>query len=263
MGHSLQNWITAVFLPTKDLKASIEWYGELLNIPVKPEPDSSGIHVFRMEHNGTGLLLDANIYGFPPMAMYDSQDIEADYAFVKAQGYRIIFDLFKNEWVAYFNFLDLGGNNIMACWSPERAGDVKPARAADDRHPIRRHVSRVFAHVADLKSAVAWYSDSLGRPLDPPDATRATYTIGMRQGADLLLDTGALGGLEPVRFEKLNLAQRVHPILSLEAADLEKARQHVKGVGGEIVRDIETREGVSHFLISDPNGNVLMAAKPI
>lgn len=247
MTHPIRPFIPTVFLPVSNLKRSIEWYCSLLNMPLQPKHDGGGIYFFGMQ--GTDLILDSNMWGFPPMTMFDSTDIDAAYAFCREQQYPFVTELFRYPNVAHFS---VGSNMVCQC---ERA------YVTDMPHPLLPSIARVLVHTGQAGITVKWFETFLDATAEPDPGTEGLRRIRMERGADLLFDPGTLSRTEPVRFERLQLDLRVSPAFLIESPDVEAALAYVRDKGAELVSGIETRHGVTGFQFKDLDGNGIMVAQ--
>jgi hypothetical protein len=122
MSHPIKPFMSTIFIPVSDLKRSIEWYCELLELPVLPEHDGGGIYYFTLE--GTDIILDSNMWGFPPMIMFDTSDIDAAHEFCLNQAYPGMGEFYRFEGVAHFSVL---GNMICQSYNETTLAHHNPA----------------------------------------------------------------------------------------------------------------------------------------
>ncbi|MFS0552912.1 VOC family protein [Brevibacillus sp. 179-C9.3 HS] len=107
--------IGAIFVAVSDIERARDWYCHLLGIPADGEIMFGHIYCIPLQ-SGLTLVLDSKI--FPkrivddaPMFHFNTQDIEASYAFLKENGIEVVGPIQHGHW---FNFRDPDGNLIMA-----------------------------------------------------------------------------------------------------------------------------------------------------
>lgn len=109
------NQIGAVFIPVKDIEKSKQWYCHLLGLKLESEVLFG--HLFVIPMKGPNLVLDSKIHAPEsilniPSFHLNTEDIDAAYDYVKANGGEILTDIENDHW---FNFKDPDGNVIMVC----------------------------------------------------------------------------------------------------------------------------------------------------
>lgn len=258
MSHPIKPFMPSVFVPVSDLKRSIEWCCELLELPMQPKQNGGGIYYFTLE--GTDIILDSNMWGFPPMIMFDTSDIDAAHEFCLNQQYSGIGELFRYEGaVAHFCVL-----NNMLCQSFDENTLVHRNPALDHSkimHPLLQRISRVIIHADQLKGLEGWYETFLGKAAEPDSKIDGLNSIFMSHGAHLLIDNNQLCHTDKVHFDRLQLDLRVNPIAIIDTPDLEAALSYVQSKGAVIAGGIEHRLGLSFFTFYDPDGNGLMVCQ--
>lgn len=247
MTHPILSYMPAVFIPVSDLKRSIEWYSNLLERQVQPKQDGGGIYYFDLD--GTDLILDSNMWGFPPMIMFDTQNIDAAYEYCKGQHYPAMSELHRYPNVAYFN---VQGN--MICQA-----ERKPMSAeSQDVHPLLKRISRILVHADQLQVSEKWYETFLQKVPQSDPVVEELNSIHMDRGAHLLIDDNRLCQTESQYYDRLQLDLRVNPIAIIETSDIEAALVYVQSKGAELRSGIEQRLGLTCFTFYDLDGNGLM-----
>jgi catechol 2,3-dioxygenase-like lactoylglutathione lyase family enzyme len=250
MSHPVLLYMPAVFIPVSDLKRSIEWYSSLLEQPVQPKQDGGGIYYFDLDN--TDIILDSNMWGFPPMIMFDTQDIDAAYEFCQDQRYLAMGHLQRFPDVAFFNVF---GN--MIC----QAGRRPVSEQTNPVHPLLQRISRVLVHADALAESEGWYETFLQKSPTPDPTFEGLPYVCMNRGAHLLIDDNRFAQTEKVRYDRLQLDLRVNPVFIIETPDVEEALLHVRNKGATIKTGIENRFGVSFFTFYDPDDNGLMVCQ--
>lgn len=250
MSHPILPYMPVVFIPVKDLKLSIEWYSELLELLVQPKQDGGGIYYFDLDD--TDIILDSNIWGAPPMIMFDTNNIDAAHDFCINEQYPVISELQRFPNVAFFNVY---GN--MICHAARSPQTSKPKAA----HPLLQRVCRVFAHADYQAETEQWYERFLQRSAEPDRSIEGGIAIRMERGADLLIDDNRLANTDKVHFDRLQLDLRVNPILMIETPNIKRSLEYVKSKGAVVKGDIESRFGLTYFTFYDPDGNGLMVCQ--
>jgi hypothetical protein len=250
MSHPILPYIPAVFIPVSDLKRSIEWYSSLLEQPVQPKQDGGGIYYFDLDD--TDIILDSNMWGFPPMIMFDTQDIDAAHEFCQDQRYPVMGALQRFPDVAFFNVF---GN--MICQAGRRPVSDQPKPV----HPLLKRISRVIVHADALGESEGWYEVFLQKSPTPDPFFEGLSSVCMNRGAHLLIDDNRFAQTEKVRYDRLQLDLRVNPVFIIETPDVEEALLHVRNKGAKVKTGIENRLGVSFFTFYDPDDNGLMVCQ--
>lgn len=246
MSHPINAFMPAVFVPVQDLKRSIEWYANLFQRPIVPQPDQDthGIYIFVLE--GTEIILEGNSWGSPPTIMFDTDDIHAAHQFCESKPHTVLTDTFEDEYISVFNI-----NSHMICKAKRDLGlkENRPANA------FLRKISSILVHTDDTDDTTAWYEAFVGKSAGPDPRFREIPAIQMDRGPHLLIDDNRLSQSSTKYFEKLQVEARINPIMILESPDLEAALTHVRSAGGLVKEGIETRLGVPCFQFQDPDGN--------
>ena len=118
---------------------------------------------------------------------------------------------------------------------------------------IQNRVDTVFIHVSDLKSSVRWYCDLFGIEQIPVEKLSGhIYTLNMGEGRPgITFDDHSQD--EGYHFIPSNQA-----LMNFSTADIHKAYEHVKEIGGEMITEIITHPDLEEFSFKDPDGNILM-----
>ena len=118
MTTPIRNMVKALFVHVDDLDKATEWYSTLLGQPILPERKGGPVYFFELE-GGTHLILDSNVNNpkgaLRPAAMFDTEDIDAAFSFLQAQGATILTEVQRYPDVCFFNFQDPQGNVAMVC----------------------------------------------------------------------------------------------------------------------------------------------------
>lgn len=124
MAHPITPKLAAVFVHVSDLPRAIDFYTKLLDRPYDPKADfGNGIYMIQLD-NDVDLLLDASHaeqsgpkpnFAMHATCMFATQDIDAAYQRLQAQGVEIVTELYRDPSVAFFNFKDPDGNIQMIC----------------------------------------------------------------------------------------------------------------------------------------------------
>jgi hypothetical protein len=252
MTHSILPFMPAVFVPVSDLKRSTEWYAELLNRQIVPQPgqEDHGIYIFDFE--GTQIILDSNTWGSPPTIMFDSDDIDASHAFCEGQPHVTLTDVYRDDYLSVFNM-----NAHMICQA-KRDLELNLAKPAD---ALLGKMSHIIVHADNLEEAIVWYEALVARSVASNKQFGELPCIRMDRGAHLLIDDNRLCQSPRVFYDKLQMDMRVNPIAIIESPDLSAALDHVLSKGAVAPKGIETRLGVRFFVFQDLDGNGLMVCE--
>lgn len=252
MSHPILPFMPAVFVPVRDLKRATEWYADLLERQIVPQPGQQDHGIYIFDFDGTEIILDSNSWGSPPMIMFDTDDADAAHAFCENHPHTLITDVFHDEFVSVFNI-----NSHMVCKANRDLGLQKSKPA----HPLLSRISRIVMHADSLPDTIRWYEAFLARNSEPDLQFGELPSIRMDRGAHLLIDDNRLSQSPRVFFEKLQLDLRVNPIVIIESPDLPAALDHVRSKGAIADKGIESRLGVRFFIFHDPDGNGLMVCE--
>mgnify|MGYP001283795702 FL=1 len=107
--------VGAIFLPVQDINKARDWYCDLLNLPA--DGDILHGHLYILPLEGVNVILDSKIYNGnntfqAPAFHFNTKDIEAAYAYMKAKQINLTSDIENGHW---FNFKDPDGNHLMIC----------------------------------------------------------------------------------------------------------------------------------------------------
>jgi len=201
---------------------------------------------------GTDIILDSNIWGFPPTIMFDTRSIDESRAFCDTLTRGFMTDVMRFEDVSFFNI-----NANMVCQAhrlpePEASGPV---------HPLLHRIVRVVVHADDMRETVGWYETFLQRRTETVPWTGELPYIRMDRGAHVLIDDNRLSQTPRVRYDRLQLDFRVNPIAVIESGDIEAAQAYVRSKGAQVPAGLESRLGVRFFTFYDPDGNGLMVCE--
>lgn len=109
------NQVGAIFIPVLNIEKARDWYCDLLNLPA--DGDILHGHLYILPLEGVNVILDSKIYDGnntfrSPAFHFNTKDIEAAYAYMKAKQINLTSDIENGHW---FNFKDLDGNHLMIC----------------------------------------------------------------------------------------------------------------------------------------------------
>jgi predicted enzyme related to lactoylglutathione lyase len=124
MPNPISSQLASVFIHVRDLPRARDFYSLLLEIPYDPKNAfGDTIYVIPLA-NGTDLVLDANNsqqiapdnpFTLHATCMFPTEDMDAAYAWLQAQGTEIVTEIFRDPAVSFFNFKDPDGNIQMIC----------------------------------------------------------------------------------------------------------------------------------------------------
>lgn len=118
----IKNQMNGIFVHVSNLKKSVQWYADILDLDVDLEKVNSP--VYNIPVNGTtSLTLDdhtfdptfEHIVSPSPLFNFFAPDIEAAYTSIKMKEVDIVREIEWVEQTAWFNIKDPDGNVIMIC----------------------------------------------------------------------------------------------------------------------------------------------------
>ncbi|SFL74659.1 Catechol 2,3-dioxygenase [Paenibacillus sp. 1_12] len=115
----ITNRIGAVFIHVTDMPKAIQWYSELLGLPIHSDSHEGTIYSLQME-GGSDLLLDSNrrehtSYMTKTQLFFETKSLSESYQFVKEKGIEIVTEIEVHENISFFTFKDPDGNILMIC----------------------------------------------------------------------------------------------------------------------------------------------------
>ncbi|WP_339302919.1 VOC family protein [Paenibacillus sp. FSL R5-0519] len=115
----ITNQIGAIFLHVSDMERSIQWYNDLLGLPVHSSGHEGTIYSLDMI-GGSALLLDSNMKNIEnknnkTQFFFDTKNLVESYNFIKEKGIEIVTEIEVHEAISFFTFKDLDGNILMIC----------------------------------------------------------------------------------------------------------------------------------------------------
>ncbi|WP_163581490.1 VOC family protein [Gracilibacillus saliphilus] len=113
--NPLNNRITAVFIPVKNIEKARDWYCDLLD--KEPHDDFPGGHLYVLELDGLNVVLDSKIYREEtilktPAFHFNTDNIEVAYQYMESKGVELLSTI---QFGHFFTFKDLDGNHMMVC----------------------------------------------------------------------------------------------------------------------------------------------------
>lgn len=236
-----------VMLHVNDLQRSVDWYADLLQIPVPTVSEEANSHLFTME-NGVDLQLIHNEGQKQPICMLKADDIETVYDEARQSGVVIVEELHKSERPHFFTVEDSEGNVLMICqpgYENNEGAHGNASLPSNAAHSIANHISSIVVPVTDLKRATEWYSRLLGKPIIPERQDGGPiYWFDMPNGTGILLDDN-----------RNNQDLGTFPTFMLKTDHIRSAFHFVQSKGINIVRDIQFDH---YFMIEDIEGNTMM-----
>jgi predicted enzyme related to lactoylglutathione lyase len=117
MPSPIRNQIGAVFIPVSDVSRAIQWYSQLLGLPLRETSHEGKIYDLPMSGD-TALILDAHkpvANSSQPLFFFWTDDIHAAYTFLKASGIALISEPEDIGSVSTLIFKDPDNNLLMVC----------------------------------------------------------------------------------------------------------------------------------------------------
>lgn len=113
------NQIGAIFLHVSNMNRSIQWYSDLLGLPVHTSSHEGTIYSLDM-NGGTALLLDSNMNNIENVNnktqfFFETKNLVDSYSFIKEKSIEIVTEIEVHDDISFFTFKDLDGNILMAC----------------------------------------------------------------------------------------------------------------------------------------------------
>ncbi|WP_256761280.1 VOC family protein [Cohnella sp. WQ 127256] len=115
----ISNRIGAVFLHVSNMQHAIQWYSELLGLPVQSASHEGTIYVLPME-GGLDLLIDSNMNDHKnnnnkTHFFFETKNLNESYKFIKNKGIEIVTEIEVHDDISFFTFRDPDGNVLMIC----------------------------------------------------------------------------------------------------------------------------------------------------
>jgi catechol 2,3-dioxygenase-like lactoylglutathione lyase family enzyme len=177
MNNPIQNKISSVFLHVRSVERSANWYHRLFGFPER-KSTYDAIHSLRMSEDSPGLILDQLTTKFNrserPLFMFHSNDVRADYRYVKSLGIEVVWNIEDHGDMAFFTFRDPDGNLLMVCGEPGE--NLTDDRLEESREPL-----------PSVLAGDSW------------KAWSATVTATVRQSMDGILLQGRIESSQPCR----------------------------------------------------------------
>lgn len=250
----LNNQIASLFVHVTDLRRAVEWYSQLLGLPLMEERLNGG-PVYWFDFPGTGLVLDSNRNNrqnpewredMKPMFMLSVTDIDQAYVYIREKA-EVFSEPHRHGNMAYFCFRDIEGHAIMACWSADGGHeDNLPVTNS----PISIRISGTFVDVKNMSKASSWYTDLLGLPLDEQMVTQSIYTVPVTRGSALLLDHNRHLKQEPFSIRCM-----------FDTDNIQAAYDYAVGCEMTFHGQLEQHDEVSFLVLKDPDGNLIMVSQ--
>ncbi len=118
MKSPIINTIGAVFIPVSNMTRAIEWYSDLLDLPLLETSHEGTIYDLPMAGD-TALILDANekevTNSSQPLFFFMTEDMAASYAFLNDKQIEIIGQVEAIGSVSFLTFKDPDNNLLMVC----------------------------------------------------------------------------------------------------------------------------------------------------
>lgn len=115
----ITNRIGAVFLHVTDMPKAIQWYSELLGLPIHSDSHEGTIYSLHMD-GGSDLLLDSNrrddsSQNNKTQLFFETKKLMESYQFVKEKGIEVVTEIEEHDNISFFTFKDPDGNILMIC----------------------------------------------------------------------------------------------------------------------------------------------------
>ncbi|WP_240418485.1 VOC family protein [Paenibacillus periandrae] len=115
----ITNRIGAVFVHVTDMPKAIQWYSELLGLPIHADSHEGTIYSLHMD-GGSDLLLDSNrrddsSQNNKTQLFFETKKLMDSYHFVKEKGIEVVTEIEKHDNISFFTFKDPDGNILMIC----------------------------------------------------------------------------------------------------------------------------------------------------
>ena len=115
----ISNRVGAIFLHVSNMQAAIQWYSELLGLPVQPASHEGTIYVLPMD-GGSDVLLDSNRNdqentNRKTQFFFETKNLEQSYKFIREKGIPIVSEIEVHDDISFFTFKDPDGNVLMVC----------------------------------------------------------------------------------------------------------------------------------------------------
>ncbi len=117
MNSPIDNKIGAVFIPVNDMRRAIEWYSQILGLPVKDTSHGGLIYDLPMQGD-VGLILDGHkqvTNSSQPLLFFWTSDIRRARAFLVDHGVEIVKEIEDIGSVSTLTFKDPANNLLMVC----------------------------------------------------------------------------------------------------------------------------------------------------
>jgi predicted enzyme related to lactoylglutathione lyase len=117
--NPISNRIGAVFVHVTDMPKAIQWYSELLGLPIHADSHEGTIYSLHMD-GGSDLLLDSNrrddsSQNHKTQLFFETKKIMDSYHFVKEKGIEVVTEIEEHDNISFFTFKDPDGNILMIC----------------------------------------------------------------------------------------------------------------------------------------------------
>lgn len=238
--------VSGIILRVQNLTAMAAWYGDVLGVPVEPDPETPFYEIDMK--NGANLMLDdfrhMNEMRAFPICAFKTSDIERSRAWAKRNDVPVVLELQKpHEGLAYFHIRDPEGNVLRIVYS--EWVNPNPVMPREANPPIENRISSLVVPVIELERAAQWYARFLGRSIKPDRLNRGPVCgFDMSGGTGVLLDDNRNNRDWP----KL-------PTFMLKASDIRQAYRLMENKNADILRGIEQDR---HFFAADPEGNPMI-----